>query len=141
MRYMTRFMAPDDRGAPKLPDEPSQHLPSQTQFRGEGSIGPTMGSRVGEALSHMGPGDAADTGGIAIDPTVINPPTFTAESWLIDQESTEGEVPAGGMADNWLEQEDAFRARRNDLEMGDLPHDVQTRQESPELSDEERWRP
>lgn len=40
---------------------------------GGGSLGATMESRLAEPLREMGPADAADTGGIAIDPTAIMP--------------------------------------------------------------------
>ncbi|MOA18826.1 hypothetical protein D3C78_1391680 [compost metagenome] len=100
-----------------------------------------MTSRLGGALSGMGPAEAADTGGMAIDPTATSTPTFTAESWLIDQDPAEEDVPEGGMADTFFDQEDALRARRNALELGEVPHEIQTHQETPEYSDEERWRP
>lgn len=136
MRNWTPFWAPDDRGAPEQPEQPRR-----SPLRDEGILGATMTSRLGDALHDMGPAEAADTGGMAVDPTISGTPTFTAESWLIDQETAESDVPTGGMADTWYEQEDAFRARRNDLDMGEVPHEIQTNQETPEISDEERWRP
>jgi hypothetical protein len=152
MRFFSRFWAPDDLGAPKLPEEPSQKLPSQSQFAGEGQLGATMSSRLGEVLSAMGPGDAADTGGIGIDPTAINPPTFAGETWLASQEGSLGAMAAGGQSDTFFDQvaeradrrvdpEAPFREQRNDLHLADLEPEAGTIDNDPSFDDEEHWRP
>jgi hypothetical protein len=163
MRFFSRFWAPDDLGAPKLPEEPSQKLPSQSQFAGEGQLGATMSSRLGEALSAMGPGDAADTGGVGIDPTVINASTFAGETWLAPQEGAQGAMAAGGQADTFFDQEAElaerrgvrssqradylidpeapFREQRNDLHLADIQPEAGTLDNDPGYDDEDHWRP
>jgi hypothetical protein len=163
MRFFSQFWAPDDMGGPQRPEEPSRQQPPQSRFAGEGQLGGTMSSRLGEALSAMGPGDAADTGGAGIDPTVINPPTFAGETWLAAQEGSQGAMAAGGQPDTFFDQEAElaerrgarapqrgdrqtdpeapFREQRNDLHLADIQPEAGTIDNDPSRDDEDHWRP
>lgn len=153
MRFFSQYWAPDDLGAPRRPEEPSR-------FAGEGQLGGTMSSRLGEALSAMGPGDAADTG---LDPTAIDSPTFGGEAWLASQEESQGAMAAGGQADTFFDQEAElaerrgvrspqradrqtdpeapFREQRNDLHLADIQPEAGTIDNDPSYDDEDHWRP
>lgn len=158
MRFFNQCWAPDDRDATTPPERPSR-----SRLADEGPLGATMGSRLGEALSAMGPGDAADTGGAAIDPTVINPPTFAGETWLASQEGAQGAMAAGGQPDTFFDQEAEladrrgvrapersdrsidpeapFREQRNDLHLADIQPEAGTIDNDAEYDDEAHWRP
>lgn len=160
MRFFSQFWAPDDPGAPQRPEEPSRQQPSQSRFAGEGQLGGTMSSRLGEALSAMDPGDAADTG---LDPTAIYPPAFTGETWLAAQEGGQVTLPAGGQADTFFDQEAElaerrgvrspqraerpidpeapFREQRNELHLADIQPEAGTIDNDPRHDDEDHWRP
>ncbi|MNS13088.1 hypothetical protein D3C72_446740 [compost metagenome] len=96
---MTSFIhlvwAPEDEGAGK-----------KSPFAGEGTLGPTMDSRLGEALPEMGPGDAADTGGMAVDPTVIGPSYAGGFRDVgAGERAMSSDVPAGGQSDTFFDDE------------------------------------
>jgi hypothetical protein len=163
MRFLSRFFAPDDPGAPMHPEEPGRKPPSRSELAAEGQLGATMSSRLGEALSTMGPGDAADTGGVGIDPTAINPPSFAGESWLASQEGGQGATAAGGQPDTFFDQEAElaerrgvrapeqgdrrvdpeapFREQRNDLHLADVQPEAGTIDNDVAYDDEAHWRP
>lgn len=109
MRFTHTVWAPADDDAKKRPSEPSQQIPPQVQFSdyGGGTIGPTIDSRVGEALPGMGPADAADTGGMDVDPTVILPPEAGGYRNVgAGENAVRADLAPGGQPDNLLDVED-----------------------------------
>lgn len=158
MRFFNQCWAPDDRGAPEPPVSPTP--PARSRLADEGQLGATMSSRLGDVLSTMGPGDAADTGGVGIDPTAINPPSFAVESWFASQEGDQGATAPGGQPDTFFDQEAElaerrgvrapargvdpeapFREQRNDLHLADIQPEAGTIDNDAAYDDEAHWRP
>ena len=93
-----------DRGAPE-PENQAQ--PVRGGQAPDGLLGPTMISGLQDVLPGMAPAEPADTGGMAINPTVVLPPQSAAEQGWTGAERAD--VPAGGQPDNFFDAEEERR--------------------------------